>query len=208
MELLQQSGCGKAVASVRKYFSGGQVKHNDKDVASTASSLRARWVDTLGKGTPSTPSGNVGDSSSTDVKFPPQAPTPTTATPSRAGAEPGHSSSRKQQTAQSISEESPRARSPKTIGGSGSGAAREVKRENGSRGSSFGGGGVEGGRYGSAPREEDEAGRERTAAKREVKKEVKKETKSETKSETASAAAASATPMLPAAVVTDEVKRT
>lgn len=58
VELLQQSGCGKAVASVRKYYFGGQVKHNDKRVATAASTLRARWMEALGKGTapPTTPS--------------------------------------------------------------------------------------------------------------------------------------------------------
>ncbi|CAN0468520.1 unnamed protein product, partial [Laminaria digitata] len=50
VELLQQSGCGKAVASIRKYYFGGQVKHNDKDVAAAASTLRGRWMDALGKG--------------------------------------------------------------------------------------------------------------------------------------------------------------
>ncbi|CAM9612807.1 unnamed protein product, partial [Scytosiphon promiscuus] len=49
-ELLQQSGCGKAVASSRKYFSGGAVKHGDKEVAAAASNLRTRWMNALAGG--------------------------------------------------------------------------------------------------------------------------------------------------------------
>lgn len=51
-ELLQKSGCGKAVANVRKYYHGGQVKHSDRDVASAASNLRASWMKAV-KGTES-----------------------------------------------------------------------------------------------------------------------------------------------------------
>ncbi|CAN0072008.1 unnamed protein product [Ascophyllum nodosum] len=74
VELLQQSGCGKAVANVRKYFFGSQVKHNDKDVATAASALRSRWVATLGKGapapapTPASTSASASGASSADGK--------------------------------------------------------------------------------------------------------------------------------------------
>lgn len=160
MELLQQSGCGKAVANVRKYYFGGQVKHNDKEVAGAASSLRARWVDALSKGSASS---SAPGTASTGASAGDARQTPA---PSRTRSDPAQSSKKQQAT----SEESPRSQSPKrspkvevSLGGAKS-------RENGGRGS-VGGGGSEGGRYGSG-REEEKGSGEAGATRKEVKKEA------------------------------------
>lgn len=181
--MLQQSGCGKAVASVRKYYFGGQVKHNDKEVASAASTLRARWMGALGKGSPasapSAPSSASGTpaagGSSADTKPLAQAPTL-----SKARSDPAHSSNKNHAPASRAGgDESPRARSPKAelSGGSGAGeggGGREIKsRENGSRGVGGGGVRVEGGRYGGG--REEERVKVEAAVKKEAKKEAKKE---------------------------------
>ncbi|CAN0458010.1 unnamed protein product, partial [Ectocarpus sp. 12 AP-2014] len=104
-ELLQQSGCGKAVASARKYFSGGQVKHNDKEVATAASSLRTRWMNALA-------GGSSGGSSSGDKKTTPT-PTPLDRAPSRSRTPPDSAQQGSSSKKQGVGEETPRSRSPK-----------------------------------------------------------------------------------------------
>lgn len=144
MELLKQSGCGKAVASVRKYYSGSQqVKHNDKEVADAASTLRQRWMEALGKATAPNASGTTVTAGSGEMLS--AAPTP-----SRARSEPAswQSSSKKQ------SEKLPR-----------SGSGRDSPRQRSSTGDGRAGGQERksrddvGGRYGGGSRGDEAQGR-------------------------------------------------
>lgn len=209
VELLQQSGCGKAVSSVRKHFFGGQVKHNDKDVATAASSLRTRWMDALGKSPASaatapggTPTVVAAGASSVDTK-----PAPLSQVPafSRARSDSNqHQSSSKKKNASAArrsGDESPRVRSPKTEWRLGVGKESKGRENGGGRGSGSGdaGGSDVGGRYGSSVQHGEEKGSGGgVVGKKVLKKEIKKEVKKEM--------AAPAAAKMPPIVSMDEVR--
>lgn len=185
------------MASARKYFSGVQVKHNDKEVATAASSLRTRWMNALA-------GGGSGGSSSGDRKTAP--PPLLDRTPSRSRTESDSAQQQGSSKKQKAGEETPRSRSPKPeTGVAREGGGREPKRENGGKGGSPRGSSG-GGRYGGGGgvREEGSAAGEGAAVKKEIKKEVKKEAKKEV-APAAAVPAAPASAKMSTEVAKDEV---